>query len=59
MGRLKDGENPRGVELNTMDLWVQVYDLKIRFMTERIFTEVGKNIGKFLTSCPSNFAGVW
>lgn len=47
MHRLKDGENSRSVKLNTIDLWVQVYDLKIGFMAERLNTEVGNNIGKF------------
>lgn len=59
MRRLQEGEKPRSVELNTMDLWVQVYDLNIGFMTERVITEVGNNNGKFVASCPSNFKGVW
>ena len=58
MSRLKEGENPRTVELNHMNLWVQVYDLKVGFMTEKIITEVGNHIGKFVESCPSNFIGV-
>lgn len=48
--RLKDGENPRSVELNTIDLWVQVYDLKIGFMYEKLITEVGNYIEKFVSS---------
>lgn len=59
MSRLRDGDNPRSVELNTMDLWVQIYDLKAGFMTERILREVGNYIGKFVTSGPSNFVGKW
>lgn len=59
MSRLKEGENPHCVELNTMDLWVQVYDLKAGFMAERILREVGNYIGKFVASAPSNFVGVW
>lgn len=42
-----------------MELWVQVYDLKVGFMTGKIITEVGNSIGKFVASCPNNFAGVW
>lgn len=34
-------------------------DLKIGFMSEKIITEFGNSIGKFISSCPSNFAGVW
>lgn len=59
MRRLKDGENPSSVELNFMDLWIQLYDIKIGFMTERLITEVGNNFGKFVASCPTNFNGVW
>lgn len=59
MRRLSEGENPRSVPLNTMDMWIQVYDLKVGFMTERLITEVGNNIGKFVASCPTNFSGVW
>lgn len=28
-------------------------------MLEKIITEVGNSISKFISSCPSNFAGVW
>lgn len=59
MSRLKEEENPRCVTLNSMDLWVQVYDLKAGFMTERILKEVGNYIGNFVASAPSNFVGVW
>lgn len=59
MARMKEGDNPRNVDLNTMDLWVQIYDLKAGFMTERIIKEVGNYIGTFVSSCPSNFVGVW
>lgn len=58
MSRLKEGQNPRIVDLNIMELWVQVYDLKIGFMSEKIITEIGNTIGKFVSSCPRNFAGV-
>lgn len=59
MARLKEGENPRCVELNTMELWVQIHDLKVGFMTEKILTGIGNYIGHFIASCPSNFIGVW
>lgn len=59
MRRLKDGENPRSVILNNMELWVQVYDLRVGFMTEKILTEIGNSMGGFVSSCPSNFTGAW
>lgn len=59
MRRLIEGENPRAVELNHIEMWAQIYDLKVGFMSERIITEIGNTIGKFIASCPSNFVGVW
>lgn len=29
------------------------------FMSEKIITEVGNQIGRFVSSCPTNFNGVW
>lgn len=57
--RLKHGENPRTLPLNTMEIWVQVYDLKIGFMSEKVLKAVSNYIGKFVSSCPTNFTGVW
>lgn len=34
---LKDNEDPHSVKLNTMDIWVQVYDLPNSFVSENIF----------------------
>lgn len=59
MDRPKDGDNPRNVELNTLDLWIQIHDLKAGFMSEKIIKQVGNYIGTFIESCPSNFVGVW
>ncbi|KAL8094551.1 hypothetical protein AgCh_036179 [Apium graveolens] len=59
MARLKENENPRSVELNTIDLWIQVYDLKVGVMSERIFKGIRDYIGYFIDSCPINFKGVW
>lgn len=59
MKRLSDEENPRSVELKKLEMWVQIHDLKGGFMMERILASVGNNIGTFISSCPSNFNGVW
>lgn len=59
MSRLKEGENPRSVNLNFIDLWVQVHDLKAGFMSEKILMGIGNYIGHYVASCPSNFVGVW
>lgn len=59
MSRLKEGQNPRCVELNSMDLWVQVYDLKVGFMSEVVLRGIGNYVGTYIQSCSTNFAGVW
>lgn len=59
IARMKEGDIPRAVRLNSMDLWVQIHDLRTGFMTEKVVKEVGNYIGNFVMSCPSNFTGVW
>lgn len=59
MARLKEGDNPRCIDLNAMDLWVQVYDLKAGFMIERLIKEIGNYIRSFVSIYPTNFVGVW
>lgn len=59
MQRMKEGDIPRNIALSSLDLWMQVYDLKPGFMSEKILTEVGNYVGKFVASCPSNLTGVW
>lgn len=48
--RLKPGDNPRAVELNKLEMWVQIHDLKFGFMLERVVKEVGNYLGKFVES---------
>lgn len=57
--RMAEGDIPRAVKLNTMDLWIQIHELRAGFMYERVVKEVGNFIGTFVESCPSNFTGVW
>lgn len=59
MSRMKEGQTPRSVDLNFMDLWIQVYDLKPGFMSETVLKSVGNYIRSFVQSCPNNFTGVW
>lgn len=59
MAHLQNGENPRNINLNQMELWIQVYDLKIGFMAEKIMQGIGNYIGKFVKGCPNNFTEVW
>ncbi|XP_062080236.1 uncharacterized protein At4g02000-like [Humulus lupulus] len=57
--RLKEGENPRGVPLNSMEIWVQVYNLRAGFMSDRVLKACGDFIGQFMASCSKNYTGVW
>lgn len=57
--RLKQGENPRTLMLNKMEIWVQLYDLKVGFMSERVLKATGDYIGTFVASCQKNFTGIW
>lgn len=41
VARMKIDEIPRWVDLNTLDLWVQVHELRSGFMTEKVLKEVG------------------
>lgn len=59
MARLKPGQNPRTVDLNHMELWVQVHDLKVGFKSEKILMGIGNFVGNFISSCSSNFEDVW
>lgn len=59
IARMKEGVLPRCINLNALDLWVQVHDLRPGFMTERVLKEVGNYVGSFVETCPRNFTGGW
>ncbi|WOG87678.1 hypothetical protein DCAR_0206909 [Daucus carota subsp. sativus] len=59
ISRMNDSMNPRCIPLDTLDLWVQVHDVKPGFMSERVMKEVGNQVGRYISSCPSNYKGVW
>ncbi|KAF4349769.1 hypothetical protein G4B88_029517 [Cannabis sativa] len=57
--RLKQDENPRMVALNSLDMWVQIHELKSGFKTDWAIREAARYIGTLVTSDPNNFNGVW
>lgn len=59
ISRMKEGDVPRSIILNKVELWVQIHDLRVGFMTERVVKEVGNYIGTFVESCSRNFTGMW
>lgn len=56
---LKENEDPHGVKLNNMDIWIQVYDLPNGFVSENIFRHIGNYVGEFVKSDPANLNGGW
>ncbi|KAK1381143.1 hypothetical protein POM88_027887 [Heracleum sosnowskyi] len=38
--RLKDGDNPRSIEINKIDLWVQLHGMSTGFMSQRVVLEM-------------------
>lgn len=59
IGRMNKNMNPRCVPLDAIDLWVQVHDMQPGFMTKIIMKEIGNQVGKYISSCASNYKGVW
>lgn len=57
--RMETGDNPRSMVLNTLDLWVQIHDLPVGFMSERVVKEVGNYVGVYIESCARNYTGGW
>ena len=56
---LQDNEDPHDVQLNTIDIWVQVYDLPEGFVSETILKNVGNYVGRFIKSDLNNMTGGW
>lgn len=56
---LLEGEDPFAVKLNTMDIWLQIYDLPRGLISENILQSIGDYVGKFIKSDPTNMNGGW
>ncbi|KAJ8755052.1 hypothetical protein K2173_016557 [Erythroxylum novogranatense] len=57
--RLQPHENPRQVELISLELWVQIHNIPHGFMSERLAVDAGNYIGKHVESDPRNFSTIW
>uniref|UniRef100_A0A803NM17 peptidylprolyl isomerase n=1 Tax=Cannabis sativa TaxID=3483 RepID=A0A803NM17_CANSA len=57
--RLKEGENPRNVNLHFLDLWIHIYDLEHGFQSLKVVTDIGNLMGKFVESDINNFSALW
>lgn len=59
MKRLEPDEQLTTVPLIEMSIWVQLHELPIGFMFEKVCQQIGSFIGKFIESDTKNFDGVW
>lgn len=57
--RLKEGDNPRVVDVKEIDMWVQLHDMSAGFMSQRVAMDIGNYLGKYVDGDPNNFVGVW
>ncbi|XP_030498040.2 uncharacterized protein LOC115713699 [Cannabis sativa] len=57
--RLPVGGDPNIIQLNHLDIWVQIHDVKPDCMKEATVRGVGNTLGKFVENDPNNFIGVW
>lgn len=57
--KLETGMNPMQMDLVEVDFWVQVHDLPVGYMSERIARDIGNYVGKFIEADANNFTGMW
>lgn len=57
--KLENNEDPHQIQLNTTDMWVQIYDLPRGMVSEKILQSIGNHIGTFLKGDPNNTSGAW
>lgn len=57
--RMKEGDNPRTMMINNLEIWVQLHGMGSGFISQRVVTDVGNYIGKFVESDANNFMDVW
>lgn len=55
--RLRPGDDPKGVKLNYLDMWVQIHDLQVGFRSERVIQDIGNYVGSFIKSDANDFSG--
>ncbi|XP_074369671.1 uncharacterized protein LOC141711136 [Apium graveolens] len=57
--KLEAHEDPNTIQLKTMDVWVQVYDLPMGMISEKIIQSIGNFVGEFVKADPANMNGLW
>ena len=57
--RLKRVDDLVLMRIETIEIWIQVYDLRASFISEIVLKAVGEFLGGFVSSCLKNFTGTW
>uniref|UniRef100_A0A803NIF1 DUF4283 domain-containing protein n=1 Tax=Cannabis sativa TaxID=3483 RepID=A0A803NIF1_CANSA len=57
--RLPVGGDSNLIQLNHLEMWIQIHDVKSGCMTEGTVRGLANTLGKFIESDPKNFIGVW
>ena len=57
--RLGELEQPHAVPLYHTSFWIQIYNLLIGFLSEKVLQNIGDYIGEFKASDENNLMGVW
>lgn len=52
-------DDPNVVALDRMDIWVQVYDIPLRMLTEKIMQSIRNSVGTFVKMDPTTLNGLW
>lgn len=55
---LKEEENPKSVVLNRLDVWMQLHEMTVRLMYERVVRDIGNFVETFAKSDLRNFTSV-
>ncbi|XP_074342770.1 uncharacterized protein LOC141680443 [Apium graveolens] len=57
--KLKNTEDPNVVVLDIMDIWLQVYDIPLGMLTEKVVQSIGNSVGSFIIMDPTTLDGLW
>lgn len=55
--KLEAKEDPHTVALNSMDIWVEIYDFPTEMLSDGILQSIGNSLGKFVKTDSLNFNG--
>lgn len=59
VSEIKAGEDPVNVQLNELEVWIQIYNLPMGYMTESVGKQLGNFFGKFISYDLSNDSSIW